>query len=80
MTFETKLAEAYADLFKNDPDYAYSASRCTPEGLAAKMTAGLRTGAANHDGAGIKRACKAVGIKHTHKAIREYLATEAPTP
>lgn len=71
--FETALTEAYRDLFANDPEYAYSASRCTPESLAAKMTAGLATGAANKDGEGIKRACRAMKIPHTYKAIRAFL-------
>ncbi len=71
--FERALQDAYVDLFVNDPDFAYAASRTTPELLAAKMTGGLRTGGANHAGVGIKRACKAVGIKHTATAIRAWL-------
>ena len=70
--FENALIDAYRDLFANNPEYAYSAARCTPEGLAHKMTAGLHTGAANKDGEGIKRACKACGIKQTYKAIQEF--------
>lgn len=72
--FSRALEVAYTDLFANDPDYAYAAARNTPAQLAAKMTAGLATGSAHHVGDGIKRACKAVGIKHTAKAVREYLA------
>jgi hypothetical protein len=72
-TFQLALETAYRELFSTDPEYAYSASRITPEALAAKMTAGLATGGAKHDGTGIKRACKAVGIAHTVKAIRAYL-------
>jgi hypothetical protein len=37
------------------------------------MTNGLQTGAANKDGEGIKRACKACGVKYTYAAIREFL-------
>ncbi len=73
-TFQNILTETYRDLFANDPEYAYSASRITPEALAEKMTAGLLTGSANKDGDGIKRTCKAVGIKQTYSAIREFLA------
>lgn len=73
--FETALREAYTDLFANNPDYAYSAAHTTPEVLAAKMTAGLQVhNGANKDGDGIKRACKAMGIKHTYAAIRGFLA------
>lgn len=72
-TFESHLVDAYKDLFANDPEYAYAASRVTPTELAYKMSVGLATGEANKDGEGIKRACKAVGIKHTYKAIRDYL-------
>ena len=72
--FVDELTKAYADLFANDPEYAYAAARNTPEGLAAKMAAGLADESANLDGAGIKRACKACGIRQTYKAIRPFLA------
>ena len=73
-TFESHLADAYKDLFANDPEYAYAASRATPTELAYKMSVGLAAGEANKAGKGIKRACKAVGIKHTYKAIQDYLS------
>jgi hypothetical protein len=72
-TFESHLADAYKDLFANHPEYVYAASMTNPTKLACKMAAGLATGEANKDGEGIKRACKAVGIKHTYKAIQDYL-------
>lgn len=71
--FELHLQRAYTDLFANDPQYSYSAARTTPSELAYKMTLSLAKGEANKDGDGIKRACKAVGIKYTYKAISEYL-------
>jgi hypothetical protein len=71
--FRAALTIAYQDLFVTDEEYAYAAARTTPEALAEKMTAGLLTGSANHDGTGIRRACKAVGIKHTRKAIVAFL-------
>ena len=72
------LTAQYRDLFANDPEYAYSAQRTTPEALAGKMTVGLAKGSANKDGLGIKRTCKALGIKYTYTAIRAYLTAEAP--
>lgn len=66
------LTAQYVDLFKTD-EYAYAAQTTTPEALAGKMTVSLARGAANKDGTGIKRTCKALGIKHTYQAIREYL-------
>jgi hypothetical protein len=71
--FKAALTLAYQDLFATDEEYAYAAARTTPEALAEKMTSGLLTGSANHDGTGIRRACKAVGIKHTRKAIVAFL-------
>lgn len=71
--FELHLQRAYTDLFANDPKHAYSAARCKPDELAYRMTLGLCKGEANKDGEGIKRACKAVGIKQTYKAIHAYL-------
>lgn len=57
-------------LAANPPDRP----RTIPE-LAVRMTDGLVTGAANKDSAPIKRACKALGIKHTYTAIREYVGS-----
>jgi len=71
--FIMALTAAYVELFANDPEYAYSASRCTPEGLAVKMTDSMIANTANHEGAGFRKACKAVGLKHTRTAIRAYL-------
>lgn len=71
--FCARLTLEYAELFANDPEYAYSASRITPEALARKMTLGLDSGSANKDGEGIKRTCKHFKIAHTYKAIREFL-------
>lgn len=71
--FTNELENAYAFLFKNDSEYAYSASRNTPRELAEKMTAAFLKGSANKDGTGIKMACKALGIKQTMKAISAFL-------
>jgi hypothetical protein len=69
------LTTAYTNLFLTDSAYAYPASRMSPAELAAKMTDGLAAGRANHDGKGIRTACKMVGIKHTATAIRTFLNT-----
>lgn len=71
--FTAALESAYVDLFANDPEYAYSASRTTPQALASRMASLLVTADANKDGEGIKRACKACGIKQTYKAISAFL-------
>ena len=69
--FTQALAAEYAILFKTQ-EYAIAASRYTPEALAEKFTEGLLNGSAANDGDGVKRACKALGIKSTYKAIREF--------
>lgn len=74
--FCAQLENEYENLFKNDPEYAYAASRTTPPALARKMTLGLDNGQANKDGDGIKRTCRHFGIPHTYKAIREFLNKE----
>lgn len=71
--FTNELEKAYAFLFKHDPEYAYSAARNTPRELAEKMAAAFLKGSANKDGAGIKMACKALGIKQTMKEIAAFL-------
>lgn len=41
--------------------------------VVAKMKAAIVLGSYSHDGRGFKGACKALGIKHTRKAIEEYI-------
>jgi len=71
--FTEALEAAYTDLFANNPKYSYSAYLTTPKALASKMSSHLMTGDANKDGEGVKRACKACGIKQTYKSISEFL-------
>ena len=78
--FELHLQRAYTDLFANDPEYAYSAARCTPSELAYKMTLALAKNEANKDGQGIKSVCKLLKIKYTYKAIYEYLNAAEVAP
>jgi hypothetical protein len=79
---ETFLAqygrELQAEYANNEPWMARLASNppemphTLPE-LAERITSGLVTGRANKDSPPIKRTCKALGIKHTYTALREYL-------
>ena len=71
--FAHALRAKYVRLFMDDPEYAYSAAHTTPENLADIMTRGLLDGSANKDGAGIRGVCRDFGIKHTYKALREFL-------
>lgn len=74
VTFRDTLARHYVTLF-SEPDYAYSAARNTPEGLAAKMTTSLIKGDANKDGEGIKRTCKELNIPYTYKGLAAYFGS-----
>ena len=74
-TFNTLLTEQYTELFTT-PEYSIVAKNFTPSEFARNMTLGLDQGTASKDGKGIINVCKALGIKHTYKAIREYLTTE----
>ena len=76
--FRAALIAAYAELFKTSPEYAYSASKTTPEGLADRMIEAVLRGSANITGPGFRMACKACGINHTGKAIDAFLGIEAP--
>lgn len=71
--FTLALTEAYRDLFVNDPEYATVAGELSPEQLADIVTRALAHGIASKDGAGIKRACREVGIKPTYQAIKAFL-------
>ena len=61
--------------FATDPEYAYSASRGTAWALAVKMFDSIKRGTANKDGRAMRMTCAKLGIKHTYKAIKEYLST-----
>jgi hypothetical protein len=73
--FIAALTAAYTSLYESDPQtYQMAKSRYTPAELAEKMAMGLKKRDANKDGEGVKRACKACGIKYTYTAIQAYLA------
>jgi hypothetical protein len=72
-TFRAHLLSAYTDLLQYDPAYALAGARTTPTDLADRMVQALANGTANIEGEGIRRACRAVGIRQTRKAIRDYL-------
>jgi hypothetical protein len=72
-TFQNRLKETYDILFETNPDYQYAKKITTSEALANKMTTALAEGIGNKDGEGIKRVCKALGVKYTYKAIKEFL-------
>lgn len=73
--FIAALTAAYTSLYESDPQtYGMAKARYTPAELAEKMAMGLKKRDANKDGEGIKRACKACGIKYTYTAIQAYLA------
>lgn len=78
--FFSALKTAYADLFANDPAYAYSASKCTAVEMAEKMIVAAVEGRANMSGEGFKRACKACAIPHTQKSIDLFLSAHTPIP
>jgi hypothetical protein len=73
LKFHTVLTDQYKQLFETEPEYAYVAEINLPMDLARKMMNSLSEGAGNKDGKGIVRTCKALGIKHTYKAIKQYL-------
>lgn len=73
--FQAVLTSQYEHFHKSDARYAYVAQRLTPAEHAAKMTAALATHGADKDGDAVKATCKALGVKHTYKAIRKFLAS-----
>lgn len=73
LLFACTLEKEYDYRFKNDPDYAYSASRISSKDLAEKMTRSLIAGTASKDGAAMRSACKQLGIGYTYRAIETFL-------
>lgn len=70
--FTVILTGQFKHLFTT-PAYAIAAAKTTPEAMAEKFVSGLIDGSAANDGVAVKSTCKALGIKPTYKAIREYL-------
>lgn len=71
--FRRELQAAFVDLFQT-PEYANAvAKKTTPEDYARTYTTALAKGSANKDGAAVKRACKALRLPVTFKAIQAFL-------
>ena len=70
--FVLVLADQYTQLFES-PAYNLVKSGYSPLHLAEKMTNGLIAKATDKDGEGIRRTCKVLGLKHTYKAIEQFL-------
>ncbi len=72
--FKAELVKQYRRLInEGEADYIPVFMRMTPEDLAEKMMPALIRGSASTDGKGVQRTCKALGIKHTYKAIDVFL-------
>lgn len=76
--FENSYFYYLTKLMLDDPDYEYVREQNKDLDqvmfLTKRMTQGLITGSASNSGKAIQKACKALGINPTYKAIREYLA------
>lgn len=67
-TYEKELLNAV----RNHPEkFAYGEQQVPA--VAKRMAAAFQSGSFNHDGLAIKNACRVLGIKHTRKAINEFL-------
>lgn len=71
-TYERELATAVED---HPDEYAYPVSD-VPE-VARRMRAAIERDTFNHDGRGFRMTCRALGIKHTRRAIVSFLAGDA---
>lgn len=79
--FQTELTAQFTTLFADNPAYQRVKTTHTPEQLAAKMTKALADGGEKNS-EGIQRTCLVLGLRHTYKAIRAFLAgaVEIPEP
>ena len=68
--YERELARAVA---KYPTEYGYAPEQAKT--VAVKMRKALIERTYNHGGYGFSWTCKALGIKHTRKAIEAYLTT-----
>ncbi len=75
---DTFLAQYRSDLeqavIDHNEDYGYGIER-VPE-VFGRMVAAIDRGSFNKDSRAFKATCKKLGIKHTYKAIADYLASE----
>ncbi len=72
--FRSELSKQIARLInEGEADYMPPFTRMTPDGLAERITAAFIRKSANKEEKGIQRTCKALGIKHTYKAINDFL-------
>lgn len=70
--FMKAYESALISAVQGHPDeYAFPPSR-VPE-VAARMRAAIERGTYSHDGRGFRGACKALGIRHTRKAIHAFI-------
>ena len=71
-TFAKVYHQALADAVAQYPnEYAWPVENAPA--VAAKMLEAIKRGSYNKDSRAIKATCKTLGIKHTYKAIDEYL-------
>ncbi len=70
--FTLELSKQFVILFAT-PMYAIASKKFTPEQMADKVVSGLLDNTADKSGAGVVNTCKLFGIKHTYKAIGEFL-------
>lgn len=66
--YKAELRKAVA---KHPNEYRYTLAEA--DEVAERMLIGIRRGSANKDSRAIKATCKALNIKHTYKAIANYL-------
>ena len=60
-------------LFANDPRYAIVREKNLPSDFAKKLMDGLLDYSADNRGQAVVNTCKALGIKPTYKAIKQFL-------
>lgn len=74
-TWNATYGEMLNKAIREHPEkYSYGPEDVAP--VVAKMQHAFSDGTFNHDGYAIKLTCKAVGIKHTRKAILAFLNGE----
>lgn len=82
MTEQSKLEQFVAEYAKQLPiavekypaDYPWRFHEGLPtEVVAGRMAEAIRRDTYNHDGHAFRLTCKALGIKHTRKAIEQFI-------
>jgi hypothetical protein len=71
--FESALTAAFTHHFATNSQYANVAEKNSPREYAHRFASAVLDCTGRNDGAAVRDACKALGIKNSYKAMHEFM-------